>query len=253
MKKITLSILTLLFVSVGFAQVTFSTGAIPDNDPIGADFTGTSTLTGTVETITLDLDINHTWNGDLIVTLASPGGASSVIVVDRPGEPDTSSFGCSDDGMRITLDDAATGDLEVCILSGDPYPAVVGDYAPSNPLAGFIGDDANGDWTISISDNAFGDEGELVAATLNLTVLSTDENALNLFSFSPNPVRDYLNLSAASEISQVEVFNIMGQRVLAVSPNALNSDINMSALTSGVYFVKVTVDDITDSIKIVKQ
>lgn len=252
MKKITLSILTLLFVSVGFAQVTFSTGAIPDNDPIGADFTGTSTLTGTVETITLDLDINHTWNGDLIVTLTSPGGASSVVVFDRPGVPDTT-FGCSDDGMQITLDDAAAGDLEVCEGSGNPYPALLGDFAPSNPLAGFIGDDANGDWTINITDNAGGDTGDLVAATLNLTVLSTDDNALNLFSFSPNPVRDFLNLSAASEISQVEVYNIMGQRVMAVSPNALNSDINMSSLTSGVYFVKVTVDDITDSIKIVKQ
>lgn len=73
------------------------------------------------------------------------------------------------------------------------------------------------------------------------------------FRVYPNPAKNVLNLSLDKTISNVAVFNLLGQQVIAKSLNTNMSQIDMSHLMSGTYFVKVTADNQTKTIKVVKE
>jgi hypothetical protein len=91
-------------------------------------------------------------------------------------------------------------------------------------------------------------------AVVNCNPLSTIsfENG-RAFTFYPNPVDNKLTLLAGKRIENVTVYNILGAQILTTSPNELTKDIDTSAFTAGTYFVQVTVDGITDTVKIIKQ
>lgn len=77
-----------------------------------------------------------------------------------------------------------------------------------------------------------------------------DENA---FLYFPNPVENELTLNAQNDIQNVAVYNMLGQEVLQTAPNAIESTIDMSGLSQGAYFVKVTIGDATETIRIIKK
>lgn len=72
------------------------------------------------------------------------------------------------------------------------------------------------------------------------------------FMAYPNPVVDNFNMSALEEISNVNVYDILGKLILSEQPNTLRHQINMSGLAKGTYIVQVTIGDTTGAIKLVK-
>jgi len=80
---------------------------------------------------------------------------------------------------------------------------------------------------------------------------STFDNAK--FAYYPNPVKNILNLSYTQNISDVAVFNLLGQQVVTKSVNSNNGQIDMSKLAAGAYIVKVTVDNQVKTIKVIKE
>jgi hypothetical protein len=66
-------------------------------------------------------------------------------------------------------------------------------------------------------------------------------------------VKDMLNLSYNKTISDVSVFNLLGQEVMIRSINANQTQIDMSGLTAGTYLVKVTADNQVKTIKVIKE
>ena len=73
------------------------------------------------------------------------------------------------------------------------------------------------------------------------------------FKAYPNPVKDFLNLSYTQDISDVAIFNLLGQQVLARKVNATESKIDMSNLSQGTYLVKLTFNGQVKTIKVVKE
>lgn len=73
------------------------------------------------------------------------------------------------------------------------------------------------------------------------------------FAFYPNPVKNILNLSYIQEISSVEIFNLLGQKVNSNKINANSAQIDMSNLSKGAYMVKVTSNDQVKTIKVIKE
>lgn len=73
------------------------------------------------------------------------------------------------------------------------------------------------------------------------------------FSAYPNPVKNVLNLTYTKAISNVSVSNILGQTVMNVEPNAATAKVDMTPLAAGTYIVKVTVDRIVKTIKVIKE
>ena len=73
------------------------------------------------------------------------------------------------------------------------------------------------------------------------------------FKYYPNPVKNTLNLSYNQEISNVEVFNLLGQKVSSNVINANTAQIDMSNLSKGAYMVKVTSNNQLKTIKVIKE
>ena len=83
--------------------------------------------------------------------------------------------------------------------------------------------------------------------------LGTQQFDASQFAFYPNPVKDMLNLSYAQSMSAVEVYNLLGQKVISEIINANQKQVNMTGLSSGSYMVKVYSGDMVKTIKVVKQ
>ncbi len=105
--------------------------AIPDNNPAGVSDSAYMDTAGLITDVSVYVDITHTWQGDLIVTLTSPAG-TNVVLHNRSGS---------------NTDD---------ILGW--YPA---ELTPAEDLAVLIGEEMSGEWTLSVSDNAGADLGTL--------------------------------------------------------------------------------------------
>lgn len=84
-------------------------------------------------------------------------------------------------------------------------------------------------------------------------ILGTNTVSQNTISFYPNPVTDVMNIHAKETIDSVEVYTIAGQRVSNVTSSNNNTQLDFSALSSGVYFVKVSSNDTLETFKVVKQ
>jgi subtilisin-like proprotein convertase family protein len=85
-------------------------GEIPDNDPNGAASTITVEEDGTVAGVTIDLEIAHTYRGDLVVELRH--GGVTVVVFDGSDEAN----GWDDD---VTIDAQALSGFEGSPVAGD--------------------------------------------------------------------------------------------------------------------------------------
>ncbi|MGE0480676.1 MAG: proprotein convertase P-domain-containing protein [Phycisphaerae bacterium] len=123
-----------------------------------------------ISDLDVDLLITHTFQGDIIATLSSPSG-STLSLISRPGVPEVSTVGFSADnfgnnttGDFFTLDDEAPSGnrYDVPAVAAPGIANVTGRWLPDiGPLSDVDGQNAQGDWTLTISDNAGVDTGTL--------------------------------------------------------------------------------------------
>ncbi|MEO1574667.1 MAG: thrombospondin type 3 repeat-containing protein, partial [Pseudomonadota bacterium] len=132
--------------------------AIPDNTPAGLDSTTLLAADGIVSALDVFVDVEHTYVGDVAVTLTHEDTGTSAIIIDRPGWSG-SGFGCGGNDILATLDDDAAESVEdQCLTVG---VAIEGTFAPNNPLGVFEGEALAGEWTLNVSDNAMIDFGTM--------------------------------------------------------------------------------------------
>ncbi|MGB3605744.1 T9SS type A sorting domain-containing protein [Psychroserpens sp.] len=165
--------------------------------------------------------------------------------------------------VTVTTDNSPAGfDTEIQVYTGDCSALVCvggdddgGDNGSFSTFcwdsAAAIGDTVNyyiyvdghttarGEFTLDLS----------VAQTLGIDDL---ENATS-FTYFPNPVKNELVLNAQNNIQNVAVLNMLGQQVLSAQPNTVDSTIDMNGLSQGAYFVKVTIGNTIETIRIIKQ
>lgn len=146
--------------------------------PIVISDSGTPTITstinfsgaGTIADVNVpNLNGDHTWINDLTVTLTSPAG-TTVTLMDRVCS--------SEDNFDLGFDDgAATGTL--------PCPPVGGaSYIPATLLAAFNGEDPQGAWVLTITDNANLDGGTLLGWDLEVCFASSSNCNLSVATTS---------------------------------------------------------------------
>ena len=153
--------------------------AIPDNNTTGVSLVvavaGVATISdldfrfdGTVSSpdpLSTTVGVNHSWVGDMIFRLTSPGG-TTVTFYDRPGVP-ASTFGCSSNNLfALTIDDEAGSALEGQCPGGTDAGPLTGTFSGNNPLSAFDGQNPNGNWTLTAIDAAGGDVGTVRAFSL---------------------------------------------------------------------------------------
>ncbi|WP_040247783.1 T9SS type A sorting domain-containing protein [Psychroserpens mesophilus] len=82
--------------------------------------------------------------------------------------------------------------------------------------------------------------------------LSTQEFQLAEVKLFPNPVNDVLHMQSNSIMENVEIFNLLGQRIKAFTFEPNNNTIDMSALTDGIYLVQLSVNGNELTYKVIK-
>lgn len=65
------------------------------------------------------------------------------------------------------------------------------------------------------------------------------EEATETTKVFPNPAKDAIHVSAESEISLVEIYNMMGQRVSSSNVTGTEATINVSTLSPGNYILNI--------------
>ncbi|TYB77369.1 T9SS type A sorting domain-containing protein [Bizionia saleffrena] len=133
------------------------------------------------------------------------------------------------------------------------YPAVINN-SPQNAVVTFTAS-AAGVYYFGFQAYSESNQNQLMVDNIIIDkTLSTSQFVSdNLFSYYPNPVNDKLTLKGQKEIATVSVFNMLGQEVITVAPNAMQSEVDMSTLQAGAYFVKVIIENTTKTIKIIKE
>lgn len=74
----------------------------------------------------------------------------------------------------------------------------------------------------------------------NTTVLSTEEFSASTLTVYPNPAKTNITIKSSdqTQIDSVEIYNILGSRVLSTT-NLINDSIDVSEIATGVYLLKV--------------
>lgn len=83
-------------------------------------------------------------------------------------------------------------------------------------------------------------------------VLGVDDFDSGNFSYYPNPVCQFLNLSYDKEIESVTIFNLLGQKVNSGKIDSKETKVDMSNLPKGLYLVNVVSGKKTKTIKVLK-
>lgn len=92
-----------------------------------------------------------------------------------------------------------------------------------------------------------------VCNTEFVATLSNQNFAFNNLNYYPNPVKNSLTISNSSTIDEVEITSILGQKMLSKKVNDLQAEINLSELSNGIYFVKVSSEGQEKTFKIIKE
>ena len=163
---------------------------IPDSDPAGTFVDIVVPDSFTIADLNVDLIIEHTWQGDLIVTLEHLDDGVTAGLLYRPGDSLSAGFGFSADnignpatGEPMWLDDEADAPYDSAQPNGigavaDPgIDNVTGSWIPygaggvMGELANFDNTDAAGTWRLHVSDTATGDTGAILQYSLHFTAV----------------------------------------------------------------------------------
>ncbi len=88
---------------------------------------------------------------------------------------------------------------------------------------------------------------------LKTNTLSTSNNLIEGFSFSPNPTQGILKLKAKVILDKAIVYDVLGKEVHIQNGDATEMILNLSHLSNGVYFTKVESNGVTQTIRVIKK
>lgn len=226
--------------------------AIPDNDVNGVVSVLTVDEDITIESIKLrlldpnpnpdpnrsdieqaDPGIEHTWIGDLAISLSSPSGTTVEIYSNNCVDEDNIQAIFSDEGGSLVCD-----------------TPLMGEFEPINALNSFKNENAQGEWKLKVVDSGDRDEGNVLAWSLEICtfepVLSVNNHVFENFNIFPNPSQGVFTITfKRKDPSDVEItlFDVLGR---AVSNQTFKTPglqfrevIDVSDISGGIYIVRV--------------
>ena len=144
----------------GVIQVTGNTASVEwgDNlidDLFTTNFRASNAVVARVADVNVRVNLNHTWDGDLVLSLISPSG--TVVAL-------STNIGGPGQNFSTTLfdDEAATA------ISAGAAP-FNGSYRPSSPLNAFDTQTMSGNWTLRVADTVGSDSGYMNSWSIDIT------------------------------------------------------------------------------------
>lgn len=204
----------------------------------------------TVGDINVNLNITHTWLGDIVVTLEGPAAI---------GSPTITLFetNCGElDDINCTIDDSG-----IPLVCGTTFPSISGTVKPVGLLSDLNGLSAAGVWTLRVEDLNNGDGGTINAFSLDMcnltqTTLSTNSNYFEKVAIYPNPAKDFINVNLGTlnfENTTLSLFDIQGRSISRIGVTSANEVLNTQNLQSGVYLLVLEKENNKTTFKVVIQ
>jgi 1,4-alpha-glucan branching enzyme len=161
--------------------------AIIDNQSVFSDLVITNQNLGGLESITVWLRIDHTWNSDMVIALQHPDGSEVVLANRRGGGGDNYGTGlCGTQAVYTTFDmQAATA-----IASG--VVPFAGRFVPDGNLDSLVGKPVAGTWRLRITDLFGADQGTLRCWGISVAAPSLNRSCDTVFSLNPDADGDGL-------------------------------------------------------------
>ncbi len=164
---------------------------IPAGPGVVSDTLNIAGAMDTICDVNVLTNITHTFSADLEITLTSPAGTSVTLTTDNGGANDNSFSGTlwdddADPGNPAPFPAAtfAASNMVTDTTYVNLVPEVT--LTPEEALAAFNGEDPNGDWTLTINDDAGGDMGILAAWSLDImTCACADVSTVTVVSANP--------------------------------------------------------------------
>ena len=196
------------------------------------------TITGgyTIGDINVNMNITHTWIGDITVTLEGPAAIGSPIItlLDIP---------CGDNqNINTIMDD--DGGTPSC--TGNP--AVSGTIAPLDPLNSLNTLPADGEWILRVFDHNNEDGGTINNFSISLcrveTVLNVSNNPILNSSVYPNPTKGVVNvfIPGLIDTATIKLFDLQGRQILSKETNQVDSSFRIENFQDGIYLVNIEND-----------
>ncbi|QLG44230.1 proprotein convertase P-domain-containing protein [Costertonia aggregata] len=136
---------------------------IASNTTLNSNLSGFSS--GIITDVNVSLNITHTWNADLDISLISPSGTTVVLSSDNGGS--------GDNYVNTFFDDSGS----INIISGSsPF---TGTFRPEGNLSDFNGENANGTWVLRVFDDTGGDTGTLDGFSIEICTNSSTDLAVS--------------------------------------------------------------------------
>ncbi|HLV91569.1 MAG TPA: T9SS type A sorting domain-containing protein, partial [Aequorivita sp.] len=111
-------------------------------------------------------------------------------------------------------------------------------------------DPSGATWDMACNESQAYGETEDYTVTVD-GVVGVGTHDLAGFTYYPNPTNEILNLSSQKNIETIELFNMLGQKVVTSNVNATSTEINLSGLAMGTYIMNVTIDGQTGTYKVI--
>ncbi|MFN4198659.1 MAG: reprolysin-like metallopeptidase, partial [Flavobacterium sp.] len=193
-----------------------------------------------IESISVDLNMSHTWINDVIVTLISPSG-TQVRLLNRP---------CPNSGQYRNAVATFTSSGLPLSCNLQPLNAVSGNVQPFDSFAPLLGVHSAGTWTLRVQDVVNQDGGAINAWSLNfcsqdppLDVVSYDVSG---FAIYPNPSKGNFTIKLPEgfgDTMDVNVYDIRGRKVFHKTystASGLEQQVALQGAQAGVYLVEVS-------------
>jgi subtilisin-like proprotein convertase family protein len=191
--------------------------------------------TNSITDVNVTINITHTYDADLDITLTSPTGTVVELTSDNGGS--------GNNFTNTVFDQSATNPI-----TGGSAP-FTGTYRPEGDLSTFNGETPTGNWTLTVTDDASGDTGQINSWSLELCLSPTigiEENTFEDFAIYPNPNNGsfhvLLNSKSNSNIN-IQVYDIRGRTIFNNSYESaarFNQEITLNNAQSGMYLVKIS-------------
>jgi subtilisin-like proprotein convertase family protein len=228
------------FTATDFSNNTIAT--VPNSEA-----TVPVTVTGgyTIGDLNVNMNITHTWIGDIRVTLEGPAsiGSPSIILLDIP---------CGDfQNINCTMDD--DGGTPAC--SGNP--AISGTIAPVDSFSPLNTLPADGEWILRVFDFNNEDGGTINSFSINIcsvqNALSVGSNPIMNSSVYPNPTKGIVNVSIPdlADTATIKLYDIQGRQILSKETNQVNSSFEIDNLQDGMYLVNIENEEASVTKKII--
>lgn len=280
--KTKLPLLFLLFCGIANAQTYSFTTVTPIPDGVGTSCASGATTIGNVVTtinvpltpaitdptkVTINLDLVHTWLGDVVAKLTTPGGTACALIKRMGSTTDTSCGDSSDfaTGNVLSFNAANTTTINV-VTPGATQSIPAGAYAPTSGTSTFPtniplcnlstflnGVVVNGNWTMTLYDNGEEDTGSLnswqIIFATGFDLDRQDFLFTKRISVLGNPFSETLTLKlneAGNSSTVLRIYSIDGREVFQKSYASNNASqtisIDAASWQQGIYMLVPEID-----------